>query len=463
MQIMGLGLDPEGELLFKPTEQAVFARQILAEWGNVPKGAGSGSFRGEVMPQAVVAGDPRAVGWTYLIHSADPWRDQILEIMKPLAERRGMEEPKAPLLFSGEAEDEWLDWIETHCNSKRLEGKTVPHYVLIVGAPRLIPFKFQSFLDTGASVGRLDFDSLDDLEAYVHKIIRLESAPEPVVSRQALLFATDQGLPDPTFYSHHYMAEPLKDHMENRLKVPTHFLAGADATRPNLSAALTALNPALVYSASHGLAAIRKPLDYQKRYNGGLCCQYEGRFTPEDLFSADDIPLDRPFLEGSVFFQFACFGYGTPATSDLSHWRFDYVEEYAGQEFVAALPRKLLAHPHGPLAYIGHLDIALLHGFADPKDPQGAGRWGARMSVFVGAVNKILGVQSSGLAMQDLNDRFNAANFAITNTYDRQRRGALQWSEQAETRLVDNWLMRTDAQNFMILGDPAARVRLPEA
>ncbi|MGZ9190290.1 MAG: hypothetical protein ACXW39_09570, partial [Nitrospira sp.] len=28
------------------------------------------------------------------------------------------------------------------------------------------------------------------------------------------------------------------------------------------------------------------------------------------------IPANEPFLEGAVFFQFACYGYGTPAQSD---------------------------------------------------------------------------------------------------------------------------------------------------
>ena len=461
MQIMGLGLNPDGELFFQPTEQSAFARQILSEWEKQPQGAVS--FRGEVRPEAAVEGDPLIVGWTFLICSTDPHRDQLIDILQPLAQRRGMDTPLAPLLFNGEPDEDWPGWVETNLNSRRLEGKTVPHYILIVGSPQLIPFKLQSFLDTFASVGRLDFDTLDDLNAYIRKVIRLEGTPQPVVSREALLFATDQGLPDPTFYSRRYMVEPLKDYIETHMHVPTHFLAGSDATKSNLAAALAARTPALVYSASHGLAATRQPLDYQVRYNGALCCQTRNRFSPPELFSADDVPLNRPFMEGAVFFQFACFGYGTPASSDFNHWMYDRPQQFSGQAFVSALPKRLLAHPNGPLAYIGHLDSALLHGFANPDDPQGGGRWGARMSAYVGVINKILGVKSSGMAMQDINDRFNAANFAITNTYDRQRRGTLQWNEQTEMRLVDNWLARTDAQNFMILGDPAVRLRLPEA
>lgn len=70
-----------------------------------------------------------------------------------------------------------------------LEGKQVPQYILIVGGPDQVPFLFQSILDTVANVGRVDFDSLDDLKNYVEKLIRLETAPEPVVAKEALMFA----------------------------------------------------------------------------------------------------------------------------------------------------------------------------------------------------------------------------------------------------------------------------------
>lgn len=460
MQIMGLGVDLEGGLLFPPTEQAAFARQILAGWEKLPPSATS--FRGEVRPLATVDGDPLVVGWTFLVHSADPDRDQIIDILQPLANRRGMENPRAPLLFNGEPEDDWMEWVEVNHRSRQLEGRTVPYYILIVGSPQWIPFKLQSFLDIFASVGRLDFETMEDLDSYIQKLIRIEDDSQPVTSREVLLFSTDHGLPDPTFFSRRYMVEPLRDYIEDRLKISTHLLAGDEATKTNFVTALRDRSPALVYSASHGLAALRRPVEDQMRYNGALCCQTPGHPRPREIFSADDVPLDRPFMEGAVFFQFACLGYGTPASSDFHHWVPDYPNQFSGREFVSAMPKRLLSHPRGPLAYVGHLDIALLHGFSDPKDPQGTGRWGARMSAFVGTVNKILGVKPYGMALQDINDRFNTANFAITNTYDRQRRGTFQWNEQNEMRLVDNWLVRTDAQNYMILGDPAVRLRLPD-
>jgi hypothetical protein len=221
-------------------------------------------------------------------------------------------------------------------------------------------------------------------------------------------------------------------------------------------------NPALVYTASHGLGAVGEPLERQKRYNGAICCQHEGRLTPESLFSADDVPQEGPFLEGAVFFQFACFGYGTPAQSDFAHWLEGVPENYSPTDFVAALPRRLVGHPRGPIAYIGHLDTAFLHGFAHAANPHVLDRWHTRIAPFVRAVQRLLGVQPCGLAMRDINTRYSVCNALITNTYDCQRRGRLQWNARLKARFLDNWILRGDSQNYMIFGDPGARLRIPE-
>jgi hypothetical protein len=74
--------------------------------------------------------------------------------------------------------------------------------------------------------------------------------------------------------------------------------------------------------------------------------------------AAEDVAVDRPFFEGSIFFQFACFGYGTPAESDFNHWTQGDVLINAPEDFIAALSKRLVSHPSGPLAVVAHLDLA---------------------------------------------------------------------------------------------------------
>jgi len=275
------------------------------------------------------------------------------------------------------------------------------------------------------------------------------------------LFAPDGGISDPTHFSSKYMVQPIARHVHEELGVHAHTLLGGDATKTNLTERLGSMRPAIVYTASHGLGATDETADFQKRYNGAICCQHTGALDLDALFSADDIPDDRPFLEGALFFQFACFGYGTPAESDYAHWLEGVPKRYTKADFVAALPKKLLAHPRGPVAYVGHLDTAFLHAFADPNAPHTLDRWHNRISPFVSAVEQLLRVQPSGMAMHDMNARYSENNMIITSTYDRLRRSGMQWDEALEANFLDTWITRGDAQNYMVFGDPAARLRIP--
>lgn len=469
MRFMAFGKNLRGELLFKPaSESAIFEALRGALDGNISalrrtaagRPADEG-FRGEMERRVRDAGDPRSAGWTYLVAKDDPQRTQIIEIVKPLAADRGMQDPASPLAFEGPAQDDWIEWLQDRYFGIELAAGQVPRYVLMIGGPDRIPFAFQSLFDTAANVGRLCFDSLDGLQAYVDKVRRLEASPDPVVKREAIFFGTDEGSNDPTYFSREYMVKPLAQYVRDSAGYAVTEITGADATKAKLAQALAGGAPALVYTASHGLGLTGQPLDDQKRYNGAICCQANGEFGYDDLFSAADVPA-TPFLEGSVFFQFACYGYGTPAVSDYTHWLAGHPERYAAADFMAALPQRLLAHPHGPIAYIGHLDTAFMHGFTDQNEPHIPDRWHARIQPFLHAIAQLLGVQPSGLAMEDMGRRYALSSAQIASTYDRDRRGSLQWTDEVKARFVDAWIYRNDAQNYMVFGDPAARLRIPE-
>ncbi len=469
---MAFGLDMAGQLLFPSMDEQAFA-QVLVDalkhnagvvqhlTGITTQGA---SFKGDIEREILDVGDPRLAGWTFLVNEKDSQRKDLARVIKPLAEHRKMADPRQPLLYHGEPAEEWQDWIVENYLALQLEGHKVPQYILILGGPDQVPFGFQSVLNTLAKVGRVCFDppnGLDELRQYVNKVIRLETASEPTVTRDIVMFAPDAGPQDPTFYSRQYMVEPLAGHIRDSLGFPVHTLLGYEATKKNLKKSLEDSKPALVYTASHGLGAIKEPEKFQRAYNGAICCQQAGQLTIEDLYSAKDVPLDRPFLEGAVFFQFACFGYGTPAESDYAHWLKGVPERYTKADFVAALPKRLLAHPHGPIGYIGHLDTAFLQAFTDADDPDIPDRWHARIAPFVSAVDRLLEVQPSGLSLHDMSGIYSVCNAQITNTYDSQQRGKLVWNPKKKARFLDTWIRRNDAQNYMVFGDPGARLRIP--
>lgn len=473
MRILGTGIDySTGDLLVDPLDEQAFGEAVQESLTRnaeelrrtMRASATATTYRGEVeRERSVDLGDPKAAGWTFLVNGDDPQRSAIARALRPLAEHRGMEDPASPLAFSGEPEEDWNDWLQEHYFGPELEGKKRPHYILVAGGPDQVPFHFQALLDSAASVGRVDFDSVSDLDAYVEKVIRLEGASAPVAAREALFFAPDGD--EATYFSRRYMADPLAQHVKASCRFPTSALLGDDASKERFLESARKRKPALVYTASHGLGAPQESLDVQRRVNGAICCQHQrGEPMPRWLLTADDVPVDEPFLEGSIFFQFACFGYGTPAESDFQHWLGGAgVTSNASTDFVAALPKKLLGHPRGPVGFVGHVDTAWLHGFDDPENPHLLERWHPRIAPYKKAIDILLKCQPTGLAMADMNKRFDLGNAVLTTTFDRIRRGRLTLTPELNERLSSAFILRSDAQNYMVFGDPAARLRIPAA
>ena len=418
------------------------------------------SFRAGLESVIEDRGDPVQSGWTYVIHEKDPQKDELIALMEPLARVRGMPNPTEPLLFDGRDPDEWNDWIEE--SFPTLDGKKRPYYFLLLGGPEHLPFALQSYLDVTSAVGRIAFDTLADYRTYVAKAVRRAAEDAKESLRSTLIFATDGGPSDPTYYSREYMAKPLASHAKDTLGVPTTTLFGGQATRKNLTAELRKQTPALLYTASHGVGAFTSDEATQRSVNGAIQCQRDLTAAPgeSNIFAAADVPLDTPFLEDSIFFQFACLGYGTPAESDFAHWYPEIKGHKNSQDFIAALPKRLAAHPNGPVAYVGHVDLAFLQGFTDADAPDLMTAWHSRIEPFANAFERLLAGQPVGLALEYMNARQANLASAIVTNYDRLKRGKIQDTPKFRMNLARTYVQLNDSRNYMIFGDPAARLRL---
>jgi hypothetical protein len=398
-------------------------------------------------------GDPKAAGWSYLVAEDDPDRDAIAQALELLAQHRGMRAPE-PLVYSRAVTA--ADWMTQQYQGIPAESR--PYYVMIVGGPERVPFSFQALLDSAGAVGRVAFGTVDELAAYAEKIVRLETAADASTRPEAVFFSPTPGIGDPTYFSDLFMAGPLAAHTES-FDINVRHLRGTDATKAKLSDALTASRAAIVYTASHGLGATSAGIDDQRKWNGAICCQDDG---DDWLFGAADVPSDeQPFLEGSVFFQFACFGYGTPAQSDFMHWIGESGRN-STQDFVAALPSRLLAHPRGPVAYLGHVDMAWLHGFTDPEDPFITTAYHQRLQPFQNALDLLLTRNRVGLALNEMNKRYDVLNGVLTGHLDAMQRDRRSWTPERAEDLASSFIFRGDAQNHMLMGDPATEVRIPD-
>jgi hypothetical protein len=405
--------------------------------------------------------DVTQAGWTFLVSSKDSQASDIVEILRPLARHRGMPDPKAPLVFNGETPDQWFDWFQNNYFSPLSEGKSVPNYILIVGDPTMIPFRFQSILDSAACVGRIDFDSRDQIAGYVNKILKLEKKNAKLSSKEAIVMGTNYGPTDPTFYSANYLVKPISSYISSKLKFRSKTLLGEQASKPSFLKSLKQSKPALVFTATHGAAYMYENFFTQKKLNGSIYCQGDMDAPIDDiLFTSYDIPDGEPFLEGSVFFQFACFGYGTPAESDFQHWQDVGMPFNSQQDFISDLPKRLLLHERGPIAYIGHVDLAWLQGFDDPNHPNPVSEYDNRITPFIDSCRSLLSGEPLGRSLEEMNKRYDIENAIISNRIDQARKGRIEFSEEFYSKIAEMYILRSDAQNYMLLGDPAVKLNV---
>jgi hypothetical protein len=81
----------------------------------------------------------------------------------------------------------------------------------------------------------------------------------------------------------------------------------------------------------------------------------------------------------------------------------------------------------------------------------------------VALVEQIMKTQPVGWAMADMSKKYDWGNAVLLSAFNRLEGYVDTPPDEFYERLIDIFIQRTDAQNYMILGDPAARVRIPGA
>jgi hypothetical protein len=225
--------------------------------------------------------------------------------------------------------------------------------------------------------------------------------------------------------------------------------------------------PAVLLSVGHGLGAPRRgwrSAEEQRRRQGALVV------APEEVVDAERL-RGRPFLPGGLWLYFACFGAGTPATSAYHTWLSSLAEEGAfhgdlaavlrslpeegRRPFIGALPAAALANPEGPLAVIGHVDLAWSHSFSEAREP-GTGKKSRLHRV----LEQMIRGGRAGEALDVLMESYREANNDLTMDYEDEenarRAGKPDPTDRAARAHL--WMLRNDLRGYVLLGDPAARL-----
>lgn len=416
--------------------------------------------------------DPAEAGWGIVFHQDED--ASVREALQPLVDqRRGQIDAARVKVMDyreGESHTAWLARYGITPGSR--DPRRVPYYLLLVGSPERIPLLFGHNLDFEYAVGRLHFATPQEYAAYVRSVIAYENAAAADLpqAREAAFFGTRHLLDKATQLSADELVRPLAEGAAAVGPLPayppvaeavgfrTRSWIGGTATKAELSAIFQPpagqKTPAFLFSAGHGLGFANGD-PQQEACQGALLCQdWQLRFSvaPQHYFAAADLPPGAR-VHGLVAFFFACFGGGTPGYDRFNVHSGGKPNQLAPRPFFAALPKALLAHPNGgALAVIGHIERAFGCSIQNPGAlPQ--------IDAFRNTVQNILSGKPVGHAIQDFNMRYAALSIQISSLIEER----LSYHKNVpDDQIAYVWLQRNDAEGYIVLGDPAVRLRADE-
>jgi hypothetical protein len=413
--------------------------------------------------------DLSEAGWGIILpNSFDP---RILDALRPLLDhRKAQAAAELPLRYQEFTDfkgayrpgETALDWAARQgigpgpVNPDR----GVPYYLLIVGSPEQIPYRFQYHLDVQHAVGRIHFDTYDEYRNYAESVVEAEQQGLRRPQRVALAAVANPG-DRATSLSTQHLVQPLVNSLQTDARFAGWDIQHAPATTKQTMAELVggARSAPLLFTASHGVG-FDDDDPRQLAHQGALLCQdWPGRaawgrkpIPPDHYLSADDITANS-HVWGSIYFHFACFGAGTPQEDDFSHYRQLQEQlttrvQIAPRPFVARLPQRLLGHPAGgALAMIGHVDRAWTWSFS----------WNSvreNTDAFIDLMKRLMQGQRVGFALETFNERYGQIAAMLSTELDDIRFG----KRLDPLYVADLWTANNDARSYVIVGDPAAHL-----
>jgi hypothetical protein len=418
------------------------------------------------LPMGVDPTQPSRAGWAIVLPANTS--SELKAAVQPLIERRKKVVPpdrcKVLEYRPGETMRKWL--ARYGVAPGMVDPKKVPYYVTLVGGPTDIPFDFQYLLNVEYAVGRLCFDTPELYRRYAEGVAAYETASGVANAKEVAFWGPRHAADRSTQMSADLLIGPLAEGSpaqgEQEAEQPITTEVGyrstcfraADATKARLLETLHPATgkapPAVLFTASHGMGW-PKDDPRQKTAQGALLAQDWagfGQVAPAHYLTSDEVEAGAK-VGGLIAFMFACYGAGTPKTDAFLSERGRGPVEVAPSPFVAALPQRLLAHPDGPaLAVVGHVERAWGYSIK----PTGTN---SQIYPFREFLKRVLSGEPVGHAMVNFTKRYAVLSAILANLLDETGGG----TKPSPQEVAAVWAERNDAQNYIVLGDPAVRLR----
>ncbi|MGE5249613.1 MAG: hypothetical protein ACM3QS_05310 [Bacteroidota bacterium] len=411
--------------------------------------------------------DAASAGWGVIFpYNVDP---AVLKALKPLLDWRKSQAGDLYKEYTGaegyrfkpgemyESKDQWL---QRHGGGPGpVDQEVVPYYLLLVGDPEDMPYRFQTQLDVQYAVGRVHFDKVEDYWNYANSVVSAEKK-QLALGKKGVFFGVCNPDDPATNLSAEQLIKPLSASLSaDRKAWDFTTTAGADATKANLSRFLGGKDtPALLFTASHGMGFPNGD-ERQASDQGGLLCQdwpgpknWRKPIGKDFYFAGDDLSADANVF-GLLAFFFACYGAGTPQMDDFSRQAFKARAAIAPRNFLSRLPQRMLSHPKGgALAVVGHVERAWGSSFLWGQRADGSGR--SQVGVFSEALKRLVDGNPIGYAFEYFNGRYAELSTMLSATLEDVEFGVAV----PPADLAGMWTANNDARNYVVLGDPFVRL-----
>ncbi|REG35983.1 hypothetical protein ATI61_102357 [Archangium gephyra] len=408
--------------------------------------------------------------------------DEMLLALEPLIQHRERQQGacarryRVPRGMDAETAVQWRNSVH---RAEDVPKEERPRYLVVLGDLHQVSIELQHVLVHGAYVGRLHFagpkgeTDLESYAAYARKVLASEHAQDRADVPEALFFTALDGS-SATESARRLLVQPCLQAMEGKWKrkhpdMRIQHVPYAPSDMNGLLSAAGQARAGVMLSASHGLGPPPggwSSVEQQWAMQGAL------GLGPRQVLSGQ-VLRTTPFLPEGIWFCLACFGAATPPDSTFHAWleRLHRAGKYPGspdavfqslprrgeRPFLAALPQAALANPRGPLAVIGHSDLAWSIGFADPDNLHRS-----RASRFLELLETLAEGSRVGVALDVLMAYYREVNDSVMAQYQLREDAAVRRKPDPvnSTRLGWLWMLRNDLRGYILLGDPAVRLPL---